>query len=112
MVRALVSIGPNAPMRDLMRDLPLTEDINWALPYRPMRVSAKTGTLNFVSALAGFMTTAQGRELAFAIFCADTPRRAALTQDQSENPPGGRGYSRRARLLQWKLLRRWGELYM
>jgi D-alanyl-D-alanine carboxypeptidase/D-alanyl-D-alanine-endopeptidase (penicillin-binding protein 4) len=37
------------------------------------RLSGKTGTLNGVNALAGYMTTAKGRTLAFAVYANDRP---------------------------------------
>ncbi|MFD1808302.1 D-alanyl-D-alanine carboxypeptidase [Gemmobacter lanyuensis] len=49
---------------------------------------AKTGTLNFVSALAGYITPPGGRQMAFAIFTADPDRRARLTVAEREDPPG------------------------
>jgi len=48
------------------------------------RLRAKTGTLNDASALAGYVTTAQGEELAFSIIVNDPPRikRARAVQDR------------------------------
>jgi len=74
-------------------------------------VHAKTGTLNFVSGLGGFVDLPDGTELAFAVFSADMPRRDALTRDERESPPGGRSYARAARQLQQRMLRRWGIVY-
>ncbi|HWO89354.1 MAG TPA: D-alanyl-D-alanine carboxypeptidase/D-alanyl-D-alanine-endopeptidase, partial [Gemmatimonadales bacterium] len=47
------------------------------------RVRAKTGTLDRVSALAGYVTAANGEELAFAVIANDTPSiaHARRTQD-------------------------------
>jgi len=45
------------------------------------------------------------------VFCADLERRARLTHDQMERPPGGRTYNGRAKRLQQALVRRWGALY-
>ncbi len=74
-------------------------------------VRAKTGTLNFVSALAGYMTPPGGRALAFAIFTADTARRDAIPIEQRERPNGARGWAGRSRTLQKKLLSRWAQLH-
>jgi D-alanyl-D-alanine carboxypeptidase/D-alanyl-D-alanine-endopeptidase (penicillin-binding protein 4) len=67
---------------------------------------AKTGTLNFTSALAGYLP-AGNRRLAFAIFTADTARRDAIPPDQRERPAGARDWAARSRQLQRDLLRTW-----
>jgi D-alanyl-D-alanine carboxypeptidase/D-alanyl-D-alanine-endopeptidase (penicillin-binding protein 4) len=69
-------------------------------------VRAKTGTLNFVSALAGYLP-AGTRTLAFAIFTADTARRDAIPPDERERPPGAREWAARSRQLQRDLLKAW-----
>lgn len=73
----------------------------------PTRVVAKTGTLNFVSALAGYIQPASGKELTFAIFSADTRRRDALSMLEREQPEGGRQWTRRARTMQAQLISHW-----
>ncbi|MDJ1015039.1 MAG: D-alanyl-D-alanine carboxypeptidase/D-alanyl-D-alanine-endopeptidase [Paracoccaceae bacterium] len=76
-------------------------------PLDGVEVLAKTGTLNFVSSLAGFMTAPGGRELVFAIFTADVARRDAIAPEARERPPGSKSWSRRSRGLQRALLARW-----
>ena len=71
---------------------------------------AKTGTLNFVSALAGYVTTRTGRDLAFAILTADVTRRDAIPPEERERPPGARTWSGRSRRLQKALLARWASV--
>ncbi|UYP68158.1 D-alanyl-D-alanine carboxypeptidase/D-alanyl-D-alanine-endopeptidase [Thalassobacter stenotrophicus] len=73
-------------------------------------VKAKTGTLNFVSGLAGYADVPgdSERSVAFAIFSADLPTRGRLSKAERERPPGGRAWSRRARVLQSRLIRRFG----
>ena len=83
-----------------------------AVENHPVRVRAKTGTLNFVSGLTGFIRPPQGRELAFAIFSADPERRAALPMSDREDPPGGEAWLKRARKLQGQLLHRWGQRFV
>ena len=77
----------------------------------PLKVAAKTGTLNFVSGLGGYVTTPGGRDLAFAIFAADLPRRAGLAPGDRERPAGGREWTARARAMQSRLIERWAAAY-
>jgi D-alanyl-D-alanine carboxypeptidase/D-alanyl-D-alanine-endopeptidase (penicillin-binding protein 4) len=111
MTRALVAAGPRGMLRGLMRDIPILDVTGAPIPDHPLEVVAKTGTLNFVSTLAGYVGTPSGRTLAFSVFCADLDRRARLTEAQKERPPGGRSYNRRAKALQQELLRRWGGMF-
>ncbi|MFN6935268.1 MAG: D-alanyl-D-alanine carboxypeptidase/D-alanyl-D-alanine-endopeptidase [Tsuneonella sp.] len=45
-----------------------------------MKVFAKTGSLNATNALAGYMTTATGKDLTFAIYANDVPDEVRSTQ--------------------------------
>jgi D-alanyl-D-alanine carboxypeptidase/D-alanyl-D-alanine-endopeptidase (penicillin-binding protein 4) len=111
MVHALVTSGPNGLLRRLMKDIPMRDEGGRVIPDHPLDVVAKTGTLNFVSSLAGYARTATGRDLAFAIFCGDVDRRAALTEAQRERPDGARAYNARAKRLQQQLIERWGVMH-
>jgi len=110
MVRALVAAGPDGALRALLKDIPLTDADGKPLRNPPAQVVAKTGTLNFVSALAGYLRTAGGRDLVFAIFTVDPDRRARAIAAQDEVPEGARGWNQRARRLQQQLLQRWGAV--
>ncbi len=77
----------------------------------PIDAQAKTGTLNFVSGLAGYMTSPQGDDLAFAIFAADLATRDGLTKEQRERPRGAKSWNSRAKRLQQALIERWGAVY-
>lgn len=107
MVAALVALGPDSTMAGLLKDFPLRDQ---GVPHA-VRVRAKTGTLNFVSALAGFARTPDGTDLVFAIFSADLQRRGGLRPDDAERPQGGREWTGRARTLQRGLIDRWAGLY-
>lgn len=111
MVSALVAAGPNGMLRGLMRDIPMLDDRGNRRENHFVEVVAKTGTLNFVSSLAGYARTRTGRDMAFAIFCGDVERRAALTVAERERPDGGRDYAGRARRLQQQLIDRWAIMY-
>ncbi len=111
MVQGLVGAGADGMLRRLMKDIPMLDQAGNVVTDHPVQVVAKTGTLNFVSSLAGYARTASGRDLAFAVFCADVERRESLTEAQMERPAGGRSYSRRARRLQQLLIERWAVMY-
>jgi D-alanyl-D-alanine carboxypeptidase/D-alanyl-D-alanine-endopeptidase (penicillin-binding protein 4) len=102
MARALARSGW---MGDLMRPFPTRPKGKGEGP----RVRAKTGTLNFVSGLAGFVDTP--RPLVFAIFAADTARRDSLSGAERERPTGGPEWTRRARAMQGQLIERWAALH-
>ena len=111
MVAALVAAGPNGMLRRLMRDIPMLDEQGNRRENHFVDVVAKTGTLNFVSSLAGYARTRTGRDMAFAIFCGDIERRAALSIAERERPDGGRDYAGRARRLQQQLIDRWAIMY-
>jgi len=70
-------------------------------------VVAKTGTLDFVSALAGYVEGPKGTMDAFAILCADVPARNRAKAEGKEVPVGARTYRSRARIFQRDVLSRW-----
>ncbi len=111
MVTALIAARNSLEIKPLLRQHPLRDENRKILEDHPVTVQAKTGTLNFVSGLGGFIDLPDGTELAFAYFSADLPRREALTRDQREKPPGGQAYAVASRKLQQRLLGRWGILY-
>jgi len=95
----------------LLRSYPMRDDKGNEIAGHPARIMAKSGTLNFVSALAGHIQQPGKRELIFAIFTADAPRRDRIPKGQREDPPGVKDWTRRARRLQGQLIRRWSETY-
>ena len=73
-------------------------------------VRAKTGTLNFVRALAGTIAGASGQTYTFAIFSADPAARAQADHSRT-NPPGARRFNNRAVYLEQAILARWLTRY-
>ena len=111
LARALVRVRKRGELRPILKDIPMRDAEGKVIKSHPVKVSAKTGTLYFVSALAGFITARDGTEMAFAIFAADSKRRAALISSQDDRPKGSRGWNKRAKRLQQQLIERWDIIY-
>ena len=108
MARMLAGPETYSALHPILKPIPLRDEEGNRLASHPTEVHAKTGTLNFVNGLAGYVTTARGVPLTFAIFAADLPARAAGKAGGNEVPTGARSYAARARRLQQVLLQRWG----
>ena len=111
MVRALVAAHAEARLRPILKSVAMRDSKGRPRKDHPLEVVAKTGTLNFVSGLAGYVTATDGTELAFAIFAADTDARSKIARADREAPRGARPWNARAKRLQQQLLERWGVLY-
>jgi D-alanyl-D-alanine carboxypeptidase/D-alanyl-D-alanine-endopeptidase (penicillin-binding protein 4) len=111
-VALLCGQGVAGRLRGFLREMPLRDARGNPLPRQPFTVSAKTGTLNFVSGLAGYVTPSSGRELAFAILSADMSTRARIAAADRERPAGASDWANRARRLQQQLIERWGTLHI
>lgn len=111
MMAALAAIHRDIALRPLLKAFEMRDAQGRRIKNHPIDVAAKTGTLNFVSGLAGFAELPDGRTVVFAIFAADLDRRNALSVEERERPPGGAAWNRRAKTLQQKLIERWGVMY-
>jgi len=111
MVSVLVRLGPQAGLRGLMKPVVLKDAGGGRAAGALPKVDAKTGTLNFVSALAGYASLPGGRELAFAIFTADVARRDAVAPGERERPAGSDTWVRRSRALQQQLVAHWAAVH-
>lgn len=110
MVRALVA-SHATELPGLLKDVGMCDEAGKVIKDHPVRVFAKTGTLNFASGLAGYIRPPSGRVLAFAIFSADVPRREGLALSERDLPPGGEAWTKRARILQGRLVDRWARAF-
>ncbi|GGB05438.1 D-alanyl-D-alanine carboxypeptidase/D-alanyl-D-alanine endopeptidase [Allosediminivita pacifica] len=109
MMGALVALRQReAGLKALLKDVPVRDQQYRVVEDHPLSVHAKTGTLNFVSGLAGYIDAPDGTELAFAYFSADLETRAGLSKAERERPPGWAVWNRRSKLLQQRLIERWG----
>jgi D-alanyl-D-alanine carboxypeptidase/D-alanyl-D-alanine-endopeptidase (penicillin-binding protein 4) len=95
----------------MLKSIPMRDGRGRPVSSHPITVHAKTGTLNFVSGLAGYITPPNGAELAFAVFAADIETRLQITRADRERPRGARGWNMRAKRLQQDLIERWAALY-
>ncbi len=105
MVKVLAAPDVRAQLGPILRAVRVYDDGGREVQRPGMEVKAKTGTLNFVSSLAGYVRSAQGRDLAFAIFSSDMTRREAGKRSGAERPQGARGWNRRARRLQQDIVK-------
>ena len=73
-----------------------------------IKVLAKTGTINYVRALAGYLTARSKRRLVFALFISDyRAREVAAARKVKHKPLWARRWLWRARQLQRGIVRRW-----
>lgn len=111
LIRALDSQLARTALRPLLKPISMRDTSYKVIKNHPLTVVAKTGTLNFVSALSGYASMADGTDLAFAMLTADLERRDALSMSERERPSGGPQWNRRSRLLQQALLQRWSLIH-
>ena len=109
MMRALLAGDKVADLRGILRDVGMRDKQGKAVQGGP-RVIGKSGTLNFVSGLVGFIEPVGGQDLCFAIFSADPARREAVPMAEREEPAGERAWVGRAHLLQARLISRWAGM--
>jgi serine-type D-Ala-D-Ala carboxypeptidase/endopeptidase (penicillin-binding protein 4) len=96
-----------AQLRPLLREIALVDSDNQPVLAGRANLRAKTGTLHFVSTLAGYLGRSDGRDLAFAIFAADLDARAIAKTLPDETPPGARAWAGKARRVQQQILQHW-----
>jgi D-alanyl-D-alanine carboxypeptidase/D-alanyl-D-alanine-endopeptidase (penicillin-binding protein 4) len=111
MLNAMIVARRRAGFAQLLKPFAMRDAKRKLIKNHPIKVNAKTGTLNFVSALSGYITAPDGKQLAFAMICADTNRRRGIKKSNKEAPQGGRAWNRRAKALQQKLIERWSTVY-
>jgi D-alanyl-D-alanine carboxypeptidase/D-alanyl-D-alanine-endopeptidase (penicillin-binding protein 4) len=98
-------------LKPILKEVGMKDDKGNVIEGSKVKVVAKSGTLNFVSALAGHIVPPGGRELVFAIFTGDPARRDAVPVALREEPEGGHAWTKRSRRLQGQLISRWAGAY-
>jgi serine-type D-Ala-D-Ala carboxypeptidase/endopeptidase (penicillin-binding protein 4) len=108
MVGALVEAYDSNALRPILKSIPVRDENRKVIENAAIKIDAKTGTLNFVSGLGGYMTAPDGTTLAFAIFSSDEKIRSRISKADREAPMGAKVYNTRSKKLQQKLIGRWG----
>jgi D-alanyl-D-alanine carboxypeptidase/D-alanyl-D-alanine-endopeptidase (penicillin-binding protein 4) len=111
LAQALARVHGDGLLQPILKDIPMRLPGGKVDPRHPLTVVAKTGTLYFVSSLAGYVTAQDGTQLAFAIFTANPTLRDGFDSRTGLRPEGSIGWNRRSKALQQGLLERWGEIY-
>ncbi|MEO0893935.1 MAG: D-alanyl-D-alanine carboxypeptidase/D-alanyl-D-alanine-endopeptidase [Pseudomonadota bacterium] len=111
MAKALARVYGQGALKPILKDIPMRHQNGKVNAGHPVKVAAKTGTLYFVSSLAGYMSTARGKDMAFAIFTANNGLRASYDPTSGQRPQGSRGWNSRSKALQQKLIERWDRYY-
>lgn len=111
MVHMLTTPGVEATLAPLLKPIPIKDAKGEVIKDAPASVVAKTGTLDFVSTLAGYLEAPGGTRMAFAIFAADVPKREAAKLSGEEVPQGARSFNAGAKKLQQSLIARWATAY-
>ena len=111
MAKILSQEGWNGGLRALLKKVDLRNSKYKKAPISGAEIVAKTGSLNFTSALAGYIKTPSGRQLVFAIFTIDEKERAKIPKAKRDKPPGASAWARKSRVMQHQLIRRWVSAY-
>ena len=111
MALALARVHRAGALKPILKDIPMRDGNGKVNSAHPVKVMAKTGTLYFVSSLAGYATGPDGTEMAFAIFTANPKLRAGVDSARDERPEGSASWNKRSKRLQQRLIERWGTIY-
>lgn len=111
MVRLLSAEGVEPLIGPLLKPIAARDGDYKVIKSPNIDIHAKTGTLDFVSTLAGYVTAPDGKRLAFAVFAANLPARTAAKAQSNEVPRGAKTFNSRAKRLQQAMIRRWAVVY-
>ena len=111
MVRVLSDSKMQTQIKPLLKEIPYRRRKNQPIFGGETKIVGKTGTLHFVSGLAGYIDNSKGRNLSFAIFVSDMRKRRNLEKNQKESPRGTTSWSNSARYFQRLLINRWCRTY-
>ena len=110
LARIQTRAGTERVLRPLLKTITLRDIEGRPLEDPPAEVLAKTGTLNFVSCLSGYLATGAGRDLVFAILTANLDLREEARESADEIPPGASAWNGRSKRMQQRMLQYWGAI--
>ena len=105
--------GTTRDLRAVLPDARRAREVDEAVNGN-IEILAKSGTINYGRALAGYLTAASGRDVGFAVFVSDIPRRRAYDERllaRQTDDAAARRWLGRARALETDLLKRWAAKY-
>lgn len=105
--------GTDQDLQAVLPDARRAPEVNQAVEG-DIEIQAKSGTIYYGRALAGYLTAASGRRLGFAVFVSDIPQRRAYDERlaiHQTDDAAARRWLRRARNLETDLLKRWAASY-
>ncbi|MGK7752197.1 MULTISPECIES: D-alanyl-D-alanine carboxypeptidase/D-alanyl-D-alanine endopeptidase [unclassified Roseovarius] len=111
MARGLARVHGDGRLKPILKPFGMRDSNGGIMADHPVKVASKTGTLYFVSTLAGYATAPDGTELAFAVFTHNESLRAPIDSRSDVSPPGASSWNRRAKQLQQGLIERWSVVY-
>jgi len=111
LARALAKVSGDGVLAPMLKAFTMRHENGKVNASHPIKVSAKTGTLYFVSTLAGYAVAPNGKRLAFAIFSSSVEKRKSFDKSTPDRPPGASAWNKRAKRLQQKLIERWSTIY-
>ena len=95
----------------LMQDLKIKKAQSSVLKSYTNFIKVKTGTLNYVGNMAGYIETKSGRKLLFVILGSNLDQRNRLTKADRDNPPEAKIWNKKIRSLQLDLIESWALRY-
>jgi D-alanyl-D-alanine carboxypeptidase/D-alanyl-D-alanine-endopeptidase (penicillin-binding protein 4) len=110
LVRLLASDRAHDMLKPLMPERALRNNQGGPVEHPVAGMLAKTGTLNFVAGLGGYLTDVNGKEHVFTIFSADLETREATKDSGMERPRGARSWTGRAVRMRQKMLAHWAGI--
>lgn len=111
LARALAWVHGADELKPILKPVTLRDKSGRPNQNNPIKVAAKTGTLFFVSALAGYVTTPGGKVLSFAVLTANNGLRGQVDSKVDTRPRGASSWNSRSKTLQQRLVERWSALY-
>ncbi len=110
LVRMLASEKAHDLLKPLMPERALRNNQGGPVQHPVAGMLAKTGTLNFVAGLGGYLTDVAGKEHVFAIFTADLETREASKGSGMERPRGARSWNGRSVRMRQRMLAHWAGI--